>query len=159
MNERGFTLVETIVAVSVIGILSAVAMPMLALGMRTARLDYEAARMATELRYLREMTMNYMPVHSDFEGITVSGATPFMRIKSNGYAINKGTVDIEGHKRELPDFMSCGFVSTVTRAEIKFEHDGTVKPPATVKMTGGDETRYIIVDSVGRVRVSKTPPQ
>lgn len=68
MNRKGFTLVEIAIALTVVGVLSVMAMPDIATSARTLRLNNAAQRLAGDIRYIRSLALsNHKTYGIDFD--------------------------------------------------------------------------------------------
>ena len=142
-----------------IALFSAMAMPRLWGTWTSMRLEAEAARLAAELTRYRETVMTKMPAHQDFEGIN-TGAAPLFRFRSDGYQIDQGTETLL--YRTLPEGMTLSYAGGIEAqpgrpGAVNFLITGNAST-MTVILQSGKEMRYVIIDRVGRVRVSLTPP-
>ena len=62
MRERGFSLLEIVLTVGILGTLAALAIPFFAKWGSLWQLEYEAARLASEVRYYREVISTFQKV-------------------------------------------------------------------------------------------------
>lgn len=160
MDKRGFGTTGLLVALFFIALFSAVAVPKL-WGVWTAmRLEAEAAELAAELMRYRETVMTRMPPHQDF--LDVQGeAAPIIELHSDNYKVRKNNRVVLEHR--LPDGMALSHVggldmSAAHHGDVGFQMTGNATP-MTIILQSGKEMRYVIIDRVGRVRVSPTPPE
>lgn len=150
MRERGFTLLELLIVMGILGVLAAVAVPGLRRVSDGLQLDYEAARLASEVRYYREIIGTFQPQHEEF--LSVQGEpTPTFVFYNRGYHLRTSTKISRRHT------LAEGINLTANRRELKFSVNGGGKPMSFLLQKGSDK-RYIIIDVAGRVRVSRTPP-
>ena len=90
------------------------------------------------------------PVHSDFSGVE-GEALPKFELNADGYGTRVSGKDIFWYP--LPKD-----VKLVCSSEVIFRMTGSAQP-MTITLQSGNEVRYVIIDVVGRVRVSLAPPE
>lgn len=151
MNQKGFTLIEMIIAVAVLTTLSVIAMPNFVHNFQNMRLDNEASELAVCLEHLREKTMHYQAIHNDFTEVGGEVAPKF-EFRGNRYVLREGLNVIHSH--ELPSFIHC----SMDKKNVVFYPRGAANP-TTITMSSGNRVRYVIIDIAGRVRVSENPPK
>ncbi|MBR1761456.1 MAG: hypothetical protein IJ741_09825 [Schwartzia sp.] len=155
MDRRGSGMAGLLAALFLISVMAAVAVPRLS-GMANAmRMDGEAARLASELVRFREMIMTRQPPHQDFAGAT-SEVEPEFDLSKDGYRIMKSKMEALGPRHLFPEGMTISW-SGGASGKVKFTLAGNAQP-VTIFLRSGGEVRYVIIDRVGRVRVSLTPP-
>lgn len=148
-NEKGFSLLETLVVVAIIGILVTVAVPKMD-AIRNARIiDAEAALLVGELRYAQELSRTISRVHTDFSAVPAHTAPSFY-FDTGEYRLIADQKIIRRHK--LPNGLGA-----ITNRTISFTINGDALP-ATVTLTLGNETRYVIIDVAGRIRIDTVVP-
>ncbi len=148
-DNRGEGLTGLLIALLIVSVFAAFAVPRL-WGFGTAlRLDGEAAQLASELMRYRETIITYHPVHKDFWG-SGEEAQPKFELDPDGYGTRANGKDIFWHP--LPKD-----IRLIRSSAVDFRRTGNAQP-MTIMLKSGNEVRYVIIDVVGRVRVSLTPP-
>lgn len=150
-DEKGFSLLETLVVVAIIGILVTVAVPKME-AIRNARvIDAEAALLVGELRYAQELSRTNLRSHNDFPSIKGKLITPKITFMSDEYYLIADTKMIRRHK--YPKGLEIRAYN-----QISFTMNGDTNTPATIALTLGNETRYVIIDVAGRIRIDTVVP-
>ena len=113
------------------------------------KIDGEAAKLAAHLTEYRDAVMTRAGPHSDF--IYVPSESPLsFDFDRGGYGARQGSADIFRYRLPEGMILSSG-------GRVNFKKNGNADP-MTMKLSLGNEERYVIIDIVGRVRVSETPP-
>lgn len=150
LDERGGGLIGLLIALLIVSLFAAFAVPRL-WGFGTAlRLDGEAAQLASELMRYRETVITRQPAHEDFYG-SGEEAQPIFELKEDRYGMRVSGEDVFWHP--LPKD-----VRLICSSKVDFRMTGDAQP-MTIMLQAGKEVRYVIIDVVGRVRVSRTPPK
>ena len=148
-DSRGEGLAGLLIALSMVSVLAAIAVPRL-WGLGTSlRLDGEAAQLASELMRYRETIITRQPKHRDFSGVE-GEAEPIFDLDADGYGVRESGKEIFWHP--LPKD-----ITLICSGAVDFRMTGNAQP-MTILLKSGKEVRYVVVDQVGRVRVSLTPP-
>lgn len=150
MDKRGEGLVGLLIALSIVAVFAAIAVPRLWSFGAELRLDGEAAQLAAELTRYRETVMTRQPVHGDFLN-SGEEALPKFELNADGYGVRANGKDVFWHPLSKDVKLICS-------SDVSFRMTGNAQP-MTITLQSGKEVRYVIVDVVGRVRVSLTPPQ
>lgn len=151
MGRRGYGMVGLLIAVFLMSVVAVVAIPRLAGMERAMQLDREAARLAAELVRYRETIMTRQPIHQDFAGVD-SEVEPKFELFGDGYRIRVGMKAMPFYS--LPAGMRMSWSGTA----VQFRMTGNAQP-MTIYLRVDKEMRYVVIDRVGRVRVSLTPPE
>ncbi len=150
LDKRGEGVAELLIALLIVSVFAAFAVPRL-WGFGTAlRLDGEAAQLASELMRYRETVITRQPIHRDFPGAGEE-AQPKFELNADGYGTRENGKDVFWHP--LPKD-----IELICNSDVDFRMTGDAQP-MTIMLQAGKEVRYVIIDVVGRVRVSLTPPQ
>ena len=150
LDRRGEGLAGLLIALMIVSVLAAFAVPQLwGLG-NALRLDGEAAQLASELMRYREIIITRQSVHKSFQG-SGEEAQPLFKLKAGGYGMQANGKDIFWHPFPKDVKLFCS-------SDVDFRKTGNAQP-MTIVLQSGKEVRYVIIDVVGRVRVSLTPPQ
>ncbi len=147
-------------AMCFVAIFAAIAVPRLWSAGRSMRLDAEAARLAAELMRYRETFMTLQAAHMDFVGVAAEDAA-IVLLHADGYEVRQGREALL--KYQLPkgialSYSGGGDVKLGYQGDVIFQVTGNAVP-MTIILQDGRETRYVIIDRVGRVRVSLSPPK
>lgn len=145
MAVRGFTLLELIIAVGLIGVLASLAAFRLTAWLPELRLDMAARQLVLELRRARGQAM----AEQRNRRLVFAAAEETYRLQRKVGS----TYENEGSPVALPagiDLVEC----TAANAAIAFSARGAAASfgRVTLRNSGGRE-RQVIVDIVGRVRV------
>ncbi|MGP1366731.1 MAG: pilus assembly FimT family protein [Schwartzia sp. (in: firmicutes)] len=151
MRERGFSLLEIVLTVGILGTLATFAIPVFARWGGLWQLEYEAARLASEVRYYREVMGTFTHQHPDFLSVSQE-STPIFGFSRHEYYLRRGGKLSRRHS--LPD----GIRLSTSRPELIFSLGGDAVP-ISFCLQRGMERRYVIIDIAGRVRVSRFPPE
>ena len=151
MGKRGYGVAGLLIAIFIVSAAAAVAVPRLTAMERSMRLDREAARLAAELMRYRETIMTRQPVHQDFVGVDAE-VEPKFELFGDGYRIRIGVKAMPFYS--LPEGMRMSW----SGSEVQFRMTGNAQP-MTIYLRVDKEMRYVVIDRVGRVRVSLTPPE
>ena len=146
-DQNGFSIFETILAVTIISVLTLIALPKLITYNDEQRVEQEAILLVSELRYLQELTKTSAKWNSAIPNTTYDN-TPYMIFGTDSYYIQRNNTYI--HKRMLPSDMKWHINRNGNT--IQFSSNGDA-PTCTISMHIGNAHRDIIIDSAGRVRV------
>ena len=156
-GERGFSLLETVVAVCILGAVSIVAIPQGIKLFRTAVIDYEAQCLAGDLQLLQRMsvTSGYNKMEMPIEDGSDDGLQ--MQIRSAGY------YQIRNGKKEIVkyhEFDKNIRVAITKMSDVGFERTGMTKSSlaGSVYLYWRQDTslrRRIVLTNSGRIRVER----
>lgn len=141
---KAFSLIELILVVSIVGVVSAIALPRLGSVLDTHRVDQAAARLANDLELLRtaaraRSTTTTLTVNGKFSEWTLSGT------KDPAAADPDSTVRLA----EAPYFAS--FDSSVTPGELVLTFNPSGIPSQTYRFTirSGAQSRSVTINRPG----------
>jgi len=144
MRQRGFTIIEMMIVIAILGILVAAIYPLI--GNTGARdVDNAARELATDLQWLQQISKNS-------GGGTLPNIT-FTTIAPAGYTIQQGATIIKPSV-SLPSSVTL----TVTSTTFSFDAAGKCSANTTITLQGGSVSRFVIIESNGRIRISTTSP-
>lgn len=146
MDNRGVTSLELICVLAVISILAMHVLPRMTM-LEKSELDYETACLVSDLRWMQQRSRSVQWMDGRFFG-TNADRPLLMRITAENYTIDMEKT-IKAHK--LP----AGIRIYLRQSPIKFSMDGAMLPPQTIQVFNGRESRWIIMDRVGRIRVQR----
>ena len=149
-DNRGEGLAGLLIALLIVSAFAAFAVPRLWGFGKTLRLDGEAAQLASELMRYREIVITRQSIHKSFPG-SGEEAQPIFELNADGYGMQANGKDVFWHP--LPKD-----VKLICSSDVDFRRTGNAQP-MTIMLQSGNEVRYVVIDVVGRVRVSLTPPQ
>ena len=121
MREHGFGLLEVVLTVGILGTLAALAVPFFARWGSLWQLEYEAARLASEVRYYREVTGTFQPQHRDFLSVPKE-STPIFGFERREYYLRRGTRISRRH------MLADGIVLSASRPQLTFSSKRTRFP-------------------------------
>jgi len=148
-KRSGFTLIEIVVVLSIVGILIAASVPILGNVVSVSRLNREARNIATELRLAQEIA-------------GTQKTTCKLEFKSKSIFYDSAKIEVESFSYFKAKFVKVKTVEIPKKFD--FKYDKVIKfsssgaPPAggsgtiILKDSSGREKK-IIVSSVGRVRI------
>lgn len=143
--QRGYSFIELIVIVSIIGIVAAMAAPRLGDSIALRELEDAAQQVATDIRWTQQEVVNR-------GGLTV---TPTITFFDSQYCIEAGLGKLLKPRVVLPESVRFTMKPVLT-----FRLDGTLPAGATIALQSQRKRtlfRYIFVESLtGRVRVANT---
>jgi type II secretion system protein H len=146
--RSGFTLIELVVVVLIMGIMAAAAAPRYSEAMASYRVNAAANRVAADLRMIRQYARKTSVVQSvQFDAVANSYTAPSMpdlNQPSVAYAVNLTASEY------VADVTSATFGGGST---IQFDIYGRPNQTGSVSLQSGNRTRTISVDAVGNVSV------
>ncbi len=159
MKSRGFSYLEVLLVTSMVSILVVIAVPRISQLLVSWQMDYEAACLATDLRYLQELSREERRPLPGFElpGRSVERPALFIEFDGtrDGYYIH-----VPGQKTSCrhicPPGVLMGNGSVYVSMRITFEADGSILGPRTIYLYKDHQMeRRIIIDQAGRIRVER----
>jgi len=139
-NQTGFTIAELMTTIAVMGILTAIAMPMLLNTLPGLRLSDAARQVATDLQQLR---MKAIAQNVPYQ-VTFSTNTYVLQRCSGLCTNDSGNI-------VLPE----GITVTATAAP-QFQPRGTASASTTITLSNGSAQKWVCVKTVGRVSIQET---
>ncbi|MGM0651702.1 MAG: GspH/FimT family pseudopilin [Bacillota bacterium] len=151
-SEKGFTLIELICVVMLLGIIFTIATPVLADFGQKRNLDLTARTLAIDIRKTRQKAIT-----------TGWGQLIEMRIHVDDYRIKDGKTN-EQHTVKLPadvSYLSNNFPLKDGYRVLSFGRNGAPNSGGTVALinNSGDVLYIIVTPATGRVRIDDEPPQ
>ena len=144
MGQRGFTIIEIMIVIAILGILATSIYPLI--GNTGARdVDNAARELATDLQWLQQISKN--------SGGGILPNITFATTAPSGYTIQRGTTIIKPSV-SLPNSVTL----TVTSTTFSFDAAGKCSANTTITLQGGSVSRFVIIESNGRIRISTTSP-
>ncbi|MGN0950988.1 MAG: Tfp pilus assembly protein FimT/FimU [Mitsuokella sp.] len=163
-SERGFLLVEAVLACFVVMILASVAVPRGMALYREAVLEYETQCLLSDIRYMRELSRSTEPrpkaLEWDYNGQRERRAG--MYFQRDGYVLIAGSRTFREHKYAGGIQMSGPLLSDVeTKRPLVFGDNGVLVNPCTMYLFfAGQQSsgRRFILSAGGRCRVERGSP-
>jgi len=149
-DSKGFTLVEMMIVVAVMGILAGIAAPNFQTYMAQRRLNGAARQVMTDLMEAR------MKAVSLNQKVKVSFGSNHIYQIWNDTDGNGTVADDEGDdiERDIhPDYYDVTFSAS---ADPVFQTRGTVSPGSTITLTNSSGSKYVKVALTGRVKIDDT---
>lgn len=149
INRNGYTLIEVIMVIALLGLLSTIALPDFKKTMTKYKLEVAAYELAQNIRLTQQKSIS--------EGITYK--IVFDLNQKNSYQM------LSSGRGKLIKLPSGVFFDWTTYSEVNktlsFNPSGAPNQGGTIAIVNGDDnTLYVIVSvATGRVRVSKVPPK
>lgn len=149
-GQRGFTLVELMVALAVIGIISVVAIPQFMTFLRASETRGASQELATVLQQARELAIarntNYR-VEIELD----NNRLRFVRTSDNVVWTGPGT-DAQGYRRLVNQARLTNVTANPTFNPLGTAGGGTI----TVQNSQGTSSLNVVVSSAGRIRIGPT---
>ncbi len=148
-GQRGFTLVELMVAIAVIGIVSVTAIPQFVTFLRAMQTRGASQELATVLQQARELAIarntNYrVEIESD------NNRLRFVRTSDNVVWTGPGT-DAQGYRQLVNQARLTNVTANPTFNPLGTAGGGTI----TVRNAQGTSALDVIVSSAGRIRIAQ----
>ncbi len=140
MTKKGFTVLELLIAVSVIGILAIISVPIYKNIIPSFVLNSAIRETATDLRYAQQLAVTEQIIHSViFDKIT------------NSYSVKKGE-DILLTKK-LNNNIKLSDINGFSSNTINFISTGAVIEPGNIVLTSKEKNSTIEIKPSGYVRI------
>lgn len=158
--SKGFTLVELIVVIAIIGIIATIAIPNFTATQQRARIRAGANEIAQDFRQIRERALSFSqefqitsPNVRQYQVAHPGGGTKLYRLgQATGGNLQFGTTGATGAPPEDNDSIAGGF--DFPAGVLRFEARGTATP-GVAYITDGKENYAVGVNSLGKIRVYK----
>lgn len=151
MKQKGFSLLEVLLVMAILSLAATAAVPIFTAISDRLLLQREAALLVSELRYLRELSMDYPSQSTRFIDVQ-SDTYPALKGGGSEYYIYLNMSKYERHR--LPNGMNIsGDIK-----HVRFGVLGTANP-VTLTLDLHGQSKYVIIDVEGRIRVSDKPPE
>ncbi|MBI4489694.1 MAG: GspH/FimT family pseudopilin [Deltaproteobacteria bacterium] len=144
-SDRGFTLVEIVVALALFSILAAIAIPQWGALLPTFRLNSAARQIQSELNRVKARAVSE---NTNFRLVFLAASYGIERDNGTGY-------ETTGEGKPLPEGID---VRSTTTSTLGFTARGTATPGTggTVKLCNIKEAgKNVVVSSTGRIRICK----
>ena len=154
---------EIAVMFALVGIVAAMALPRAAHFLSVARLENEAAHLASDLRHLQEQSRANDFRATGLKNFYEPSAVLEMRFTETGWQVRRSEYEVY-YRHRLPADIALAMynnASLVSTTSVNFGHNGGSVRNNTVKLyVRTDQTlcRYVIISGMGRIRVSSSPP-
>lgn len=145
LSDRGFTLVEIVVALSLFSILLAIAIPQWGTLLPAFRLNSAARQIQSELNRVKARAVSE---NTNFRLVFLAASYSIERDNGTGY-------EPTGESKPLPEGID---VRSTTTSTLGFTARGTATPGTggTVKLCNIKEAgKNVVVSSTGRIRICK----
>ena len=144
MDERGWSLLELLVCGAILALGALLVLPRAAQQMAERQLDYEAACLAAELRFLQDMSRDYP--REELWGLSHAVA-PELSIETYQYYISADGRNMLKHTAQPGVYYRYPYPTIV------FSSSGDAEP-MTIEIHLAESSRRVIVDRVGRIRTA-----
>ena len=159
MNQRGYTLVELVIVIAVIGIIAAMALPRIGGWQSDQELQVTARELAAEIRHLSMNAVNAGSAQAAYScNITVTGTNYTVNLYTYNLT-TKSVSSVSSRTVAFPQGISCS-----TSTGIYFSIDGrpcnaagaalTADKTITLRNATGATTTLSINQNTGRVNIS-----
>ncbi|WP_302609997.1 Tfp pilus assembly protein FimT/FimU [uncultured Mitsuokella sp.] len=163
-SERGFFVVEAVLACLVVMILASVAMPRAVALYREAVLEYETQCLLSDIRYMRELSRSTEPRPKalDWDHNGEKGRRAGLYFQRDGYVLIAGSHVFREHRYAAGIKMSGPLLSDGrTTKPLTFGDDGSLRNPCTMYLFVANQQscgRRFILSAGGRCRVERGAP-
>ncbi len=161
-DRSGWTLMELMIVIAIIGILSAFAIPGYLKGMPLRRLKADAMDLASNLKYAKMKAVQRnvkVGLYFNNGGTEVNGVDPgaYCVYEDSGSTADQLDSTDSQLKGDLALRNGVQFDSgswTITNNTIVFRPNGSASKSGTVTLSNGSSTRNIVIHAItGRVRI------
>ena len=144
MDERGWNLLELVVCGAILALGALLVLPRPAQQLAERQLDYEAACLAAELRFLQDLSRDYP--REELWGLS-RAVMPELSIDTYQYYVYADGRSMLKHKAQP------GVYYRYPHPTIVFSPSGDAEP-VTIEIHLAESSRRVIVDRAGRIRTA-----
>ncbi len=137
INSAGFTLIEMMATISILGILAAIGLPAFTRTLPGLRLTDAARQVATELQHVRMKAI-------------AQGVAQQMSFSTTTYTLQRcnGACTNDSGAIALPQG-----ITAIASAVPQFQPRGTANTVSTITLSNGTQQKYVCVKTIGRVNI------
>ena len=149
-----------IVALLLVGIVAAMAVPRAARFLNAAKVEREATCLVADLRHLQEQSRSNGFRTTELTNFYERDSMLEMRLDAKGWRVQRSIYNII-YRHDLPKDVKLENLRGSAAVTINFGHNGGSVQNNTFKIFCGNDSslkRYVIISGTGRVRVSDKPP-
>lgn len=139
MDRRGFTVVELVAVIGIIGILTAIFVPAITASLNNSNLDIAARQLEADLRWMQQLAVN--SGGDNLPDIQFYNAPPYKYYISINSKVIKSV------------FLPANVRFNKPPPQIFWGINGYLNGGNTIALQSGVSIRYVAIDFAGRIRV------